>query len=78
MCTRDYKDYFTQPEEAPHRRYEALRGVFVEEQPMKSVAQRFGVSYGTIRNWVSEFRQSRDAGQPPPFRNVVARTSAVR
>ena len=39
MCTRDYKDYFMQPDEAPHRRYEALRSVFVEEEPMKSVCR---------------------------------------
>ena len=67
MSTLDYRDYFTQPDETTHRRYEALRCVFVEEQPMKTVAQRFDISYGTIRNWVSEFRQRRDAGQSPPF-----------
>ena len=55
------------PVEALHRRYEALRSVFVEEQPMKEVAQRFEVSYGTIRNWVSEFCRGQDAGQSAPF-----------
>ena len=67
MSNRGYKGYFGQPDEALHRRYEALRSVFVEEQPMKTVAQRFDASYGTVRNWVSEFRQIRDAGQSPPF-----------
>jgi transposase-like protein len=63
----EYKNYFVHPVEALHRRYEALRFVFVEEQPMKEVAQRYEVSYGTIRNWVSEFRRGQAAGQLPPF-----------
>jgi transposase len=67
MVGQDYKDYFVQPVEARQRRYEALRCVFVEEQSMKSVAQHFEISYGTVRNWVSEFCRARDAGQPSPF-----------
>ena len=67
MDGRNYREFFVHPAEATQRRYEALRSVFVEEQPMKAVAQRFDVSYGTIRNWVSEFRRGQDAGQPPPF-----------
>jgi transposase-like protein len=63
----EYQDYFVRPVEASHRRYEALRSVFVEEQPMKEVAQRYEVSYGTIRNWVSEFCREQDVGQSPPF-----------
>ena len=63
----DHKRYFVQPIEASHRRYEALRAVVVDEEPMKDVADRFGVSYGTVRNWASEFRRQRDAGEPPPF-----------
>ena len=67
MNALNYKDYFLQPADGSHRRYEALRCVVVEEQPMKEVAQRFEVSYGTLRNWVSEFCQLQDAGQSPPF-----------
>jgi len=63
----DHKSYFVQPREASHRRYEALRAVVVDEQPMKEVADRFGVSYGTVRNWAAEFRRQQDAGQAPPF-----------
>ena len=62
----DYKSYFMQPVEAAQRRYEALRCVFVEEQTMKQVAQRYELSYGTIRNWVSEFSRAHEAGQSPP------------
>jgi transposase-like protein len=66
----DYTEYFVRPVEASHRRYEALRSVFVEEQSMKEVAQRFELSYGTVRNWVSEFCRAQDAGQSPPFSPV--------
>ncbi len=62
-----YKDYFLHPVETSHRRYEAIRAVLIEEEPMKEVAERFAISYGTVRNWVSEFRHQRDADQSPPF-----------
>lgn len=67
MNGSNYKDYFVQPADSLQRRYEALRAVVVEEQPMQQVAERFDVGYGTVRNWVSEFRRGWDAGQSPPF-----------
>jgi len=62
-----YKEFFCNPLEAWHRRYEALRSVFAEEQSPQDVARRIGVSYGTLRNWVSEFRRQCDRGMRPPF-----------
>lgn len=67
MQELDYQAYFLQPRETAQRRYEALRSVFVEQCPMKEVAGRFGVGYGTIRNWVSEFCRNLDTNAPPPF-----------
>ena len=67
MKTRVVTDYFLHPTEATHRRYEAIRAVIVEGLSLQEVARRFEVSYGTLRNWVSEFRREWDAGQPPPF-----------
>jgi transposase-like protein len=67
MKALDYRGYFARPAEGTQRRYEALRAVFIEEEAMQTVACRFGVRYGTVRNWVSEFRRSCDAGQAPPF-----------
>ena len=67
MNRSDYTDYFLNPEQAIHRRYEALRAVFLEEESLKDVAQRFDLTYGSIRNWTSDFRRSRDAGDEPPF-----------
>ena len=71
-----YKDYFLQPLDVWHRRYEVLRAVFVDEHRMKEVAQRFGVSYGTVRNWAGEFRSQRGSDQRPPF--LPRRCVAVR
>ncbi len=67
MNRQTYAPFFLQPTNGWHRRYEALRSVFVEQEPLSRVADRFGVTCGTVRNWASEFRGQRDAGQPPPF-----------
>jgi transposase-like protein len=67
MNTHDVADYFLHPTETLHRRYEALRSVFVDGVSLQEVAQRFEVRYGTLRNWVSEFRRDWEAGQSPPF-----------
>jgi transposase len=63
----NYRSFFVSPNNELQKRYEVLRSVFVDEDSMQEVAQRFGLGYGTIRNWVSEFRRSCDAGLPPPF-----------
>jgi transposase-like protein len=62
-----YERFFLQPTDVAQRRYEALRAVFVEQQPLQQVAQQFGVSYGTLRNWTSSFRGQWDSGEPSPF-----------
>jgi transposase-like protein len=62
-----YQHYFLQPTDVQQRRYEVLRTVFVEGQSLQDAAQRFGVHYGTVRNWASEFCRQLDAGQRPPF-----------
>lgn len=62
-----YQGFFLEPQNAWQRRYEAMRAVFVDGQPMPEVARRFGVSHGTVRNWASAFRQQHDADQAPPF-----------
>jgi transposase len=67
MDAAAYQQFFLQPADSWHRRYEALRALFVEEHSPKQVAQNFGVSYGTLSNWASEFRAQRDGGERPPF-----------
>lgn len=67
MDVNNRASYFLQPRQTNHRRYEALRSVFVEEESMQDVASRFDVSYGTIRNWVSEFCRCQDSSDEVPF-----------
>ena len=62
-----YQEFFVRPTGTSHRRYEALRSVFVERHSLAEVADRFAVSYGTVRNWVSQFCTQYDRGEPPPF-----------
>ena len=67
MSQTDYRQFFLRPDDPRQRRYEALRTLFVERQPLDEVARQFEVSYGTLSNWASEFRAQCDAGQRPPF-----------
>jgi len=53
MSERAYESFFLQPNDAVQRRYEVLRAVLVEQQPMREVGKYFEISYGTVRNWVS-------------------------
>lgn len=59
--------FFLEPNQTLHRRYEALRAVFVDQQPQMEVAKRFGYTYATLRRLVSDFRAQCRAGQSPPF-----------
>ena len=59
--------FFLEPNQTLHRRYEALRAVFVDQQPQREVAQRLGDTYATLRRLVSDFRAPCRAGQVPPF-----------
>lgn len=56
-----YQGFFTEPSQTYHRRYEALRTVFVDGRPQKEVAEAFGFTYGSMRQLVHEFRRCFDA-----------------
>ena len=62
-----YRRFFLEPHQTHHRRYEALRAVFVDGQSQTDVAKRFGYTYNTLRRLVSDFRAQCRAGQMPPF-----------
>jgi len=68
--------FFLEPVQPVHRRYAALRAFFVEHLPLPTIADRFGVSYHTVRSWVRDFRAQCRAGQIPPF--SPSRVSADR
>jgi hypothetical protein len=63
MCRR----FFLEPGQSSHRRYEALRAIFVEGLPPNQVANRFGYRPAALRSLVSRFRSGCRAGNPPPF-----------
>jgi hypothetical protein len=50
-----------------HRRYEALRAVFVEGRAMQEVAQQFDYRYDTLRALVAQCRAQIAGGTLPPF-----------
>jgi hypothetical protein len=61
------RHFFLEPTQTLHRRYEALRAVFVDQQPPREVAKRFGYTSATRRRVVSDCRAPCRAGQAPPF-----------
>ena len=64
------REFFTQPTQTYHRRYEALRAVFAGGRPQKEVADEFGFTYGAMRQLVLEFRRNHAAQEestPSPF-----------
>jgi hypothetical protein len=63
MCRR----FFLEPGESTHRRYEALRAIFVEGLTLDQAADRFGYRPAALRSLVSRFRSGCRAGNPPPF-----------
>ena len=63
VCRR----FFLEPGHNTHRRYEALRAIFVEGLPLSRVADRFGYRPTALRSLASRFRSGCRAGSPPPF-----------
>jgi DNA-directed RNA polymerase specialized sigma24 family protein len=62
------REFFSQPTNPYHRRYEALRAVFVEGRSLQEVAEQFGFEYGSLRQLVYEFRQHcRHPADASPF-----------
>ena len=62
-----FQQFFAEPQSSQQRRYEAIRAVVIEEQPLQTVAERFGFAHGTLRNLVAQFRASIRQGRTPPF-----------
>ena len=58
-----YRRFFTEPGHVYHRRYEALRAVFVDGKTQKEAAKEFGFEHHSLRQLVYEFRKSLASGQ---------------
>lgn len=62
------REFFSRPKNTYHRRYEALRAVFVEGRPQKEVAEQFELRHDTLRHLVCEFREHcRNPSEASPF-----------
>lgn len=62
-----FQQFFADPQVPQQRRYEAIRAVVIEDQPLQATATRFGFAYGTLRNLVAQFRAGIRQGRTPPF-----------
>jgi transposase len=68
MDDTPYREVFARPAPPYHRRYEALRAVFLDGRSQKEVADHFGYRYSALRQLVYEFRRpGRDPGDASPF-----------
>ncbi len=77
MDDTPYREFFARPTHPSHRRYEALRAVFLDGRPQKDVAEHLGYRYSTLRQLVSEFRRrGRDPGDATP--SFASRSAADR
>lgn len=63
----DLREFFLQPNDTWHRRYEALRAFFIDGRPLKSIAEQFGYRLSSLKSMVCRFRASCANGTPPPF-----------
>ena len=74
MDDTPYREFFARPTHPYHRRYEALRAVFLDGRSQTDVAEHFGYRSSTLRQLVYEFR--RHDGDDSPF--FESRRSDVR
>ncbi len=66
--------FFLEPMPIFQRRYEALRAIFVDDEPLDQVARRFGYKPSTLRSMASRLRADCRRGAATPF---FFRTGAV-
>jgi hypothetical protein len=59
--------FFLEPKPTFQRQYEALRAIFVEDQPLDQVAVRFGYKLSALKSMASRFRADCRRGVATPF-----------
>jgi len=67
------KGFFLEPRQTFQRHYEALRAIFVDDEPLEPVAERFGYTPATLRSMASRLRADCRRGVATPF---FSRTAA--
>ena len=61
------REFFLEPEQTFHRRYEALRALFVERRSLEETAAQFGYRVAALKSMVSRFRAACWKGLSPLF-----------
>ena len=59
--------FFLEPQQTFQRRYEALRAIFVDDEPLDRVAQRFAYKPSALRSMASRLRADCRRGVSTPF-----------
>jgi hypothetical protein len=67
MDSSPARRYFLEPKETSQRHYEALRAIFVADDPLDRVAERFGYKTSALKSMASRFRSACRRGVAPPF-----------
>jgi hypothetical protein len=65
--------FFLEPQQTFQRQYEALRALFVDDEPLERVAERFDYKPSTLRSMASRLRADYRRGVATPF---FSRTAA--
>jgi hypothetical protein len=66
------KRFFLEPRQTFQRQYEALRAIFVDDEPLERVAERFGYKPSALRSMASRLRADCRRGVAPPFFSQTA------
>jgi hypothetical protein len=61
------RQFFLQPQQTFHRRYEALRAYVLDGLALAAVAERFGYRPSSLKSLICRFRAACAQGAPPPF-----------
>ena len=59
--------FFREPRQTFQRQYEALRAIFVDDEPLERVAERFDYKPSTLRSMASRLRTDWRRGVATPF-----------
>jgi hypothetical protein len=64
--------FFLEPNQTFQRQYEALRALFVDDEPLERVAERFDYKPSTLRSMASRLRAECRRGVATPFFSPTA------
>ncbi len=64
--------FFLEPQQTFQRQYEALRAIFVDDEPLERVSDRFGYKPSALRSMASRLRSDCRRGAAAPFFSPTA------